>query len=341
MRVLIYAGYQGFEFDGNTNTGIGGTEIAIVAVANSLVKFGHEVIVSGQIADSGKINGVRWISTKFIHEFVNDRFDYFDVIISASYIHFLKEFKKYTAKKVFWAHNTHHHAWYNDVELSDADELIKQVDHTVCLTNWHKEQWADKYNIPLDKITVIGHGVDTSTFPGEPDKIKGRFIYSSAPERGLAELLKYWPLIKQIMPHATLEIYSPAYSIATPNDYDCTHANIRCYGTVSQLQLHKAMLLAEYWCYLTDYEETFCITAVEMQYAKVLPIVTKVAALGETVRSGIILNNVETKWKTAVEILSKLSGGIKQKSIEDSFQWAKLQTWNNVSHKWNTFLKDI
>ena len=132
-----------------------------------------------------------------------------------------------------------------------------------------------------------------------------------------------------------------AYSIATPNDYDCSHANIRCYGTVSQLQLHKAMLLAEYWCYLTDYEETFCITAVEMQYAKVLPIVTKVAALGETVRSGIILNNVETKWKTAVEILSKLSGGIKQKSIEDSFQWAKLQTWNNVSHKWNTFLKDI
>lgn len=340
MKLLIYAGYQRLSFDGNTDYGLGGTEIAIIKLANEMVKFGYHVIVSGEVINHDMpINGVEWMSTDKVHE---KYFDKFDFIISASYIHFLKEFKDYSAKKIFWAHNTHHHAWFNGSELEDADELTRQVDHTICLTNWHKNQWSNRYNVPLNKISVIGNGIDTSTFIGFPNKIKGRFIYSSAPERGLLELLENWPKIKAAIPNATLDIYSPGYFIPSEIDYPLNRfKEIKFHGTVDQITLHSAMLCAEYWCYITDYEETYCITALEMQYARVLPIVTNIAALSETVNSGIILDRNETNWQQVVQIFNTLGDELKNKSIEDAFQWAKCQTWNARSYDWKSILESI
>lgn len=338
MRILFYAGYQRIPFDGNTELGLGGTETAIIKLSKEMLKFGYKVVVSGQVKDSGIINGVEWISTNELHK---KHFNKFDYIISASYIHFLKEFKYYSAKKIFWAHNTHHHAWFNGIELKDADELVKQVDHTICLTNWHKNQWANKYNVPVDKISVIGNGIDPSSFYGNPQKIKGRFIFSSAHERGLPELLNNWHKIKNILPHATLDVFSPIYS-TLDHEYEFDkYDGVTSYGSVSQEVLHNAMLKAEYWCYITDYEETYCITALEMQYAKVLPIVTKVAALTETVNSGILLERSETNWDHVIQILGTLGKELKTKSIEAAFQWAKKQTWEVRSYELKKLLNSI
>ena len=112
-------------------------------------------------------------------------------------------------------------------------------------------------------------------------------------------------------------------------------------GSVDQITLHDAMLRAEYWCYVTDYEETYCITAIEMQYARVLPIVTRVAALSETVNSGILLDRNETNWNQVVKILDTLGNELKDKSIDASFQWAKQQTWDARSYDWKYLLEAI
>lgn len=338
MKLLIYAGYQSRKFDSNTTRGLGGTEIAIIKLAKEMVKFGYKVVVSGEVHSSGLIDGVEWISTNDLHK---KYFDQFDFIVSASYIHFLKEFKGYNAKKIFWAHNTHHHPWFNGEELLDADELIQQVDHTICLTNWHKHQWSKAYNIPLNKITIIGNGIDPLSFIGTPSKIKGKFIYSSAHERGLQELLNNWHKIKTVLPYATLDVFSPGYSQISKEYKFHEYAGVVNHGTVDQEVLHDAMLRAEYWCYITDYEETYCITALEMQYAKVLPIVTKVAALTETVNSGILLERNETNWDQVVQILDTLGNELKTKSIEDAYQWAKCQTWNIRSYDWKLLLESI
>lgn len=338
MRILFYAGYQSIPFDGNTDHELGGTEIAIIKLSREMVKFGYKVVVSGQIKNSGLINGVEWIPTTELHK---KHFNKFDYIISASYIHFLKEFKYYSAKKIFWAHNTHHHAWFNGIELKDADELVKQVDHTICLTNWHKNQWSNKYGVPLDKISVIGNAIDPSSFYGNPEKIKGKFIYSSAHERGLSGLLKNWPKIKAIIPHATLDVYSPGYTHATGKYAFDQLVDVNDCGSVDQTTLHNAMLRSEYWCYITDYEETYCITALEMQYAKVLPIVTSVAALTETVNSGVILERNETNWDQTIQILDTLGNELKNKSINSAFQWAKKQTWDVRSYELKKLLNSV
>ena len=338
MRILLYLGYQKIEFDSNNYKMVGGSEIGTIHLAEELSRFGWKVVVSGDVKDSGMIRGVEWISTDRLHQ---KYFDQFDVIVSVSYVHFLKEFEGYNAKKIFWAHNTHHHPWFRGVEMPDADQLIQQVDHTICLTNWHKHQWAKTYDIPLNKISVIGNGIEPTTFVGAPNKIKGRFIFSSAHERGLQELLDNWHKIKRVLPHATLEVFSPGYS---PLDEEYNFENydgVTARGTVDQSELHNAMLKAEYWCYITDYEETYCITALEMQYAKVLPIVTRVAALNETVHSGVILDRNETTWDSVVQVLATLGDELKEKSINEAYQWAKQQTWNARSYEWKTLLETL
>lgn len=345
MRILVYVGYQSIHFNPDTlkSTGLGGTEIACINLARELKKFGHRVIVSGDVVP-GYFDGIEWLPTSECHEKYSNQFD---VIISASYLHVALEFKDYVDSKIiFWAHNTDYYPWWRGEEIENHLELLKsdKISRVVCLTEWHKDIWHSQFG--NTNIEVIGNGIDTSTFIGRPKKIKNRFIWSSAPERGLLELLKNWQSVLKAKPDATLEVFSPSYSIdQLDNSLEIKElleqTGIIVRGNASQVELHDAMLRAEYWMYLTDYEETYCITALEMQYAKVLPIVTNVAALNETVWNGIILEDAETKWQESVQLISKLGPDLKDKVIDDSFSWAKKQTWSERSYMWNELLHKI
>ena len=340
MRVLFYTGYFKQPWNSNNQVGIGGSEVAVIKVAESLVKFGWDVVVSGNVEEA-QINGVYWIPTEKLHQ---TYFNQFDTIIGVSYIHFVLEFKEYNAKKVFWVHNTDYHPWHNGLEIQNSDNLLTpdNIDAFICLTNWHKEQWSQKYSIEPSRIWIIGNGIDTQSFIGiNKLKIRNRFIWSSAPERGLKELLDNWSIIKKYKRDATLHVYSPGYQIATIEEWDRDELEgVTFKGCVSQLELHAAMLEAEFWMYLTSYEETYCITALEMQYAKVLPITTNTAALSEVVNGGIILNDDETKWKHSIQALYA-SSSIKQLAVKDNFNFAKKQTWNARSYEWKKIIESI
>ena len=341
MRILFYIGYQDGNLGPSVNTG-GGTEIALTNIAKEMAKFGYEVIISGMVEDVGKIEGITWASTESVHK---KYYNNIDVIIAASYIHFIYEFKDYTAKKIFWAHNTHPHLWWNEIELDNTKELLKQPDMTVCLTHWHANQWSNQYDLDISKIKVIGNGIDTSTFIGNPTKVKDKFIWSSDSSRGLISLLENWRKIKQVKPNASLDIYSPIYSLPQLEALKPIISvldDVNVMGNKTQIELHDAMLRAEYWCYITDYEETYCITALEMQYAKVIPITSSVAALEETVNSGVMCDvNNETNWNSSIISIGKVGPEIKQKVINQNYNWAKMQTWDNRSYEWKNLIEYV
>lgn len=341
-RILLYTGYQQTPFDSNTKIGLGGTEQATIHISKELVKFGYKVVVSGQVLNSGIIDGVEWIDTVNLHKKYHDQFD---VIIGISYIHFVLEFEKYNATKIFWVHNTDYFEWFNGKRLENSQDLLNKIDKLVCLTDWHKNNFIDLFK-PSCEIKVIGNGIDFDTFVGKPLKVKDRFIWSSAGDRGLFDLLDNWNNIRRSKPHATLSLFYPSYAAYLREDidkkiHDLNLKGITVYGNVNPEELHYHMLRSEFWCYLTDYEETYCITALEMQAARVLPITTTVAALNETVHSGIILNNDETKWNTAIEILNKLGPELMKKSLDTSSSWVKRQTWNSRSYDWKNLIDSI
>lgn len=344
MKILIYTGYQKDEWDGNTTSGLAGSEIAVIKIAEELVTFGYEIVVSGMVKDSGKIRGVEYCNLKYIHD---RHFDSFDIIVGSSYVHFALEFKKYNARKVFWAHNTECHHWYKGELI--PNELVQEIlnyendwlDATVTLTHWHAWKWQDNYRWLKENSAKIGNGIDKSTFVGHPKKKINSFIWSSAIDRGLIELLQNWPRIIDVLPDATLNVYWPEYSSKFEQmDWINQHKpvlerlGVTFHGPVDQVTLHRAMLESDFWCYLTSYEETYCITALEMQYAKVLPITTKVAALRETVHSGIILEDDETKWDKLIETLKQLSPSLKRFAKEKAHEWASKQTWTQRAYVW-------
>jgi len=339
MRILFYTGYHKHRWNANHQIGIGGSEVAVIKVAESLVKFGWNVTVGGYV-EEGKINRVEWLPLEKVHQ---KYYDQFDVIVGVSYIHFALEFSEYSAKKLFWVHNTDFHPWHRGEKISDPEHLLAPdyIDGIVCLTNWHKQQWSQTYSIDPERVTVIGNGIDFSSFIGHPPRVKGRFIWSSAPERGLSELLDNWQSIREVMPNATLRIYSPGYSIATAEVWGRDGLEgVEFMGTVGQRELHYAMLESEYWLYLTSYEETYCITALEMQKAGVLPITTDVAALSETVNSGIILPDNKQKWSMFIKILSRMNRQLMSMAFKDNNSFIKLQTWDLRSYDWKKTIEN-
>lgn len=352
MKVLFYVGYQKNGWDGNTTKGLAGSEIAVQQIAKHMALFGYNVVVSGDVLHSGKIDGVDYCALKHIHELHHNTFD---IIVGTSYSHVALEFKDYTkAKKVFWAHNDSPHTWWNGAKIDP--ELVNNIhsenhdylDAMVSLTEWHASVWYDQFDWKQKNQYQIGNGIDKSTFVGHPPKVLNSFIWSSAIDRGLVDLLKNWPRIKGVLPDATLNVYWPAYSSEygqmewiNKHKEALERIDVTFHGPVSQDELHSAMLKADFWCYLSEYEETYCITALEMQYARVLPIVAKVAALKETVCSGIILDHNETMWDTLIETLKQLSPSLKRFAKAKAHQWAAKQTWSQRAYDWKVLFDDL
>lgn len=341
MNVLIYTGYQKEAYNTNTlkEKGLGGTEQCCIFLAKYFKKFGWNVIVGGTVIED-TIDGIQWLTNDSIHKTM---FNKFDVIIGVSYIHFLKEFEKYNCKKIFWVHNTDYFPWWKGKEIKNHQRLLNSPDlnKIICLTNWHKIQWSTRYNLSLDKIEVIGNGIEVNRFNKKIKKQLGKVIWSSAPERGLHELLNNWKHIKSVMAHAELHIFTPSYSINEFNDIKLDLKDVYFRGNVSPSKLHEEMLSSEYWFYLTSYEETYCITAIEMQLAEVFPITTNTAALNETVNSGIILNNDETKWENAIKIFNNVNTPLKNKVIKDNIKFSKEKTWLIRALQWNKLINNI
>ena len=349
MKILFWVGYYKNKWGPNSKN-IAGSEIAAIKIAENLKLFGHEIVVSGDVLNIHK-NGVVWCGLENIH---NDHFNTFDIIVGLNYAHVAKEFEQYDCEKVIWAHNTEIYHWWRGEDMPEYGDILDwrqdYIRRIICLTHWHGKHLIDYHSWHADKISLIGNGIDKNDFIGNPVKKPNSFIWSSAVDRGLEDLLKNWHKIKSVLPDASLNVFFPEYSYDVAPDLtnklinsreELLKADINIVGPVDQESLHDAMLRSEFWCYLTDYEETYCITALEMQYAGVMPIVTKVAGLQESVATGIMLENNETKWDILVKTLGELSPSLKKFSQKKGRQWAGRQTWYERAFQWNLLLTHL
>jgi hypothetical protein len=332
MKILIYIGYQQKELeyqdivDGNK---VGGTEVISLKLSEMLSKYGFEVYFGGQVKP-GYHNGVEWL------DIIGCTSKHFDVAISASYLHFIDTID--CKHRLFWWHNTDFYGWFegNDVyksNLLNSDRISKHI----ALTEWHKNTIKDKYDIQLP-IEVIGNSIDRKTFV-EKDKIRDSFIYSSAADRGLYRLLSMWKDIRLEFPQATLNVFCPGYSQPDVKEWP---EGVTYHGTVDQEALHEWQAKSEYWLHPTEYEETYCITALEMQYSKVIPITTNVAALNEVVSNrGFRLDPSETN-QNFISIIKELkrSSDLRKIYKDKGHSWAKEQSWNVRILDWVKLLRE-
>lgn len=177
--------------------------------------------------------------------------------------------------------------------------------------------------------------------------------YFSSYDRGLECLLNMWPRIRKLVPDATLDIYYGwgAFDEMHRSNpklmkwkwemirkfHDLKDQGVTEHGRVSHEDLAKAMLGIKVWAYPTEFTEINCITALKAQEAGMVPVVTNVAALKETVLSGLKVEaqDIYTNAKAQTEFIDKvataLKGKVSVKPMADVY-------WPDIAKKWDKAL---
>jgi len=349
MNIVFYSGYHHTAWN-STTPGLGGSETAIVEIAKRLSLDGNDVTVVGHVLPLVDDSGVQYIPTD--EYTTQDEYDV-DYLIGVNYIHFLEALGAINAKQtIFWAHNLEHFPFWNGSTMDGDGDWVyddPRLTAIVCVSEWHKQQYSERYPNAADRIYVIGNGINTMDYPKAAIHItKNRFIYSSAADRGLDEVLNIWPELKQRYPDAELVVCGPSYANISYNERldKMTQLGVTTLGSLSKADLYTEMVKSQFWLYPSKYEETFCITALEMMYGSCIPITTNAANLQYIVGDsrGIITdcdlpnNEFTAQFIKNVHKAVEMSDADKFELVESNWDYAQDETWTARGTEWKELL---
>ena len=172
-----------------------------------------------------------------------------------------------------------------------------------------------------------------------------RFIYSSCPTRGLEQVVNDWPAILERFPKAELWLYCDFN-----NEYvrqrvpHLAHflmkieriPSIRMIGRLPEEEFIEHCKKAAIWYYPTDFQETFCITAVQMMANGVIPLYRSTGAIPNLIEdSGLVVDGQHSVIDRLVELESaERRASLIKKGIERARQYSD----TNVKKSWEKLL---
>ena len=107
---------------------------------------------------------------------------------------------------------------------------------------------------------------------------------------------------------------------------------------LSQDELSLEFLKSDVWLYPTDFQETYCITALEAMISKCLVVTVDYCGLGEIVKSrGItvpypIRDNIDELLRKLFFVLDKPN--MKNHIIDTAYNWAIKQNYEELANDW-------
>jgi FkbM family methyltransferase len=346
-NILIYTGFSDIDwnFTYMQNNALGGSEKA-VAYLSKCFPTDYNIFISGHVKNE-TIDNIQYIHLNELTNLI-ERTPFHTVIVSR-YIGFYEMFETCSFYQSFiWAHDTLLLPY--GCNLNETHILKKwnnYIDGCVCLTEWHKTIFSEKYPELKNKITLINNGLELTSFPNidsnnilKNNKIKNKFIYTSRPDRGLNILLKLWPQIIEKVPDATLTIStygsfpSNAEEFAMKTLIDAT-PSIHYLGKLNVEQLYNEMSTAEFWLYPTNWPETSCITALEMLMSEVICLYYPVAGLVNTVGD----YGIQIKPGSEIDAIVSLTDFKKCELRQNGREYAETCSWENRFSKWTELLE--
>jgi GR25 family glycosyltransferase involved in LPS biosynthesis len=279
MIIKFYVGYYSqFHASGDN---FAGTEWALRHLAEAFSSLGHEVYITGEIVQENALNGVIYSKDYNVGS---------DILIALNYTHYIDLISEDSYdKSYFWIHNTDPF-FYNFYKGEDVDNLQDKVfnhpkfESVICVSKYHKEEFDKHFpNVPSIMLYNAVKHIEKS------DKliIDDSYIYISHAERGLREILIHWRQILYHRPQSSLYIVTPKYGEKFYEKHfsyvKSTYKNVYYHGSMSKDALITFASNKKYWLYPSNYDETFCVSAVEMQMLGLIPITRLRAGLKETV----------------------------------------------------------
>lgn len=331
-------------------TGLGGSEEAVVYLSQELTKLGWKVTVYANPGpDVGDHQGVVYLPWYDLNWKDN-----FNVLVLWRVIGFVDLNPK--AKYIV--------AWMHDIPSNPdfTQERVGKIDKIIPLSEYHKSVFrmhtltGEFVPMPEEKLFVSSNGIIKPNLNTKWIRKPYSMLYVSSADRGLIYLLNNWSKIREQVPEATLDVF---YGFQV---YDVLHGNnparmawkehllgmmkqegISYKGRIGHTQLNKEFATHAIWAYPTDFTEINCISAMKAQACGAIPVTTNFAALKETVKNGIRVDvDITTKegqeayFKVLVEMLKdeKKQQEIRKSMMDfaqDFFLWSKVATaWNDL-----------
>lgn len=325
-------------------SGIGGSEEAVVRLSKLLTKLGWKVVVYGTPGErAGEYDGVVW---KQYWE-LNAK-DKFDVLVSWRQANFF-DFKFHARKKYLWLHDVIPKAEF-------TKERIANFDKAIFVSKYHSER-PEFVDIPQEKKFISSNGITPEDFKydGEFKRDPYRCIYMSANERGLRILYDIWPAVKKAVPEATLDIYYGWHSFdavnrnnpermtwkATMQQKAKELKGVTDHGRIGQDQIVQEIYKAGIWAYPSFFPEVNCITGQKAMAGGAVPVTSDFAALKDLVKYGEQVPmgdfekaDIERYKKTLIRWLQQHDRQEDHRQI--MMPWARKEfSWERTAQQWD------
>jgi len=329
LEVVIYT--EGLPFDGGTpfERSLGGSESAVVFMARELARRGHGVRVYchcprpvqdpegafgivarprrgrhggpplAGLATQGRPSGAEGPGEYdgVTYEDVVDFPDFLatgtcDVFVCCRHLRGLIAPVR-SRVNVVWNHDivTRQTAQY-------VTSLMFKVDRLFVLSEFHKQQFQGRLDVPEDRYVVTRNGVDLDLVDqaiAGVERDPNRVLYASRPERGLDVLLTIWPELRRRRPQLKLAIahYENAGADAQMAEYLATLRrvmeelpDVTMLGPLNKRDLYRELAGSALALYPAAFPEVSCINALEAAACGTPMVASRYCALKESVVDG-------------------------------------------------------
>jgi glycosyltransferase involved in cell wall biosynthesis len=321
--------------------GVGGAELAMLSLVETLAARGHTVRVFNDPSVPGFHRGV-----EFLPLAAWDNRTRRDILIIFRSPNARVRFENRTWDRVIW--------WSTDqYTVGSFAELGTKVDNIVGISPFHASHLVTTYGIDKAKLTVLDLGVRFADYEGEVARIPHRLIFTSVPDRGLMCLHAAWPLIRKEIPDASLVITSDyrLWGLDTPQNQQHRLAwagapGVQFLGRIPRLVLTAEQRKASILAYPCTYDELFCIAAAEAQVAGAFPVTSGFGALPTTNQHGIIIGGtptdpgfVRTFSDRIIALLSSEASYLEMRRPQMVAASRLRFDWNRIAGQWETLME--
>jgi glycosyltransferase involved in cell wall biosynthesis len=344
MNITLYCPGGLEEWGPHTiESGLGGSESAVVYMAQELFEAGHMVTVYNNVAKQQfQVNrdgpGLVYGPVGTAKEHLKQT----DILIvwrSPEAVLELKEVK--AGKKYLWLHDM--------AEQSELLPFIHFYDKFMVLSEFHRSFYPD---IPDEKFFVTRNGI-APTDIGKVKRDPMQMLYASNYDRGLLILLENWTKLKMGLPGLklkiaygwnTLDALAKKEGSETETEYSVfkqyverlfDQEGIEHLGRIGKKELHSLMAGSQLMAYPCIYPETSCISLMEAQYYGAVPVVIPSGALPETVKSGYMTPAETTQADYVKLLVHALSNpGETEGKRKEGMAAAREMTWGRIANGW-------
>ncbi len=254
----------------NFRVGVGGSELALLTMCKLWKEAGHDIVLYNNPHPKGTSSFEQCPISAFNP---NEDRDILIVFRSPNPRAIIAK-----GKRVWWS--------CDQYTIGDFRQFSGYMDKVVCISPFHAEYFKNTYGI--DNVVVIDLPVRMEEFELEIERKKNHLIFSSVPDRGLHNLWRIYPKIKDQIPDLSITITSD-YRLWGASELNqiyrtrwLVREDVEFLGAISRSRYIQELFKSSLMVYPCTYDELFCYSVAEAQCAGVPCITTAKGALATT-----------------------------------------------------------